>query len=534
MKTTGGFLLFALFALVAAGCAADKEASVSTRPTVMNGQGEMAGEVTTTSVILQTRLTSVNRLTDGDVPGAPGTARFEFSTSEDFRDSQRTEWLRAAPEHDFVVKKRLDSLEPGTRYFYRVIYGPDEKSVQVGGTRSFKTLAGAEGAVDVNFVVVTGMNYNAFYRGARAYKGPDRELGYPALKSILDAKPDFFVGTGDNVYYDSGPKHAQKPDDMRRFWHEQFVQPRMIDLMGQVASYWEKDDHDTRYNDSDNTGALEPLPALGKTIFSEQMPVSDPADQDAPPYRTYRVSKDLQIWMTEGRDYRSPNMSNAADKTMWGAEQRQWLQRTLLESDATFKILISPTPMVGPDDINRIEFMGGAGRGARGARGAAGARGSRGTDLGDGRGFEQQPLAAAVQGQDELKRDNMTNPGGFRSERDQFFTFLRESGLLKKNFYVICGDRHWQYYSIDPTGVEEFSTGAIIDENSRLGRAPGDPLGNDPKGLIKQPYTNKEPSGGFLKVTVQSGAKPTAVFRFYDDHGVEQYAVTKEAAGAAH
>jgi len=28
----------------------------------------------------------------------------------------------------------------------------------------------------------------------------------------------------------------------------------------------------------------------------------------------------------------------------------KWLQRTLLESDADFKILISPTPMVGPDD----------------------------------------------------------------------------------------------------------------------------------------------------------------------------------------
>lgn len=507
--------------VLVAGCTSGTRTADTGKPAtvVMNGQGEMSGEVTTTSVILQSRLTAVNRLVDGDVAGAPGVARFEVATSENFGDSQKTEWLKAVPEHDFIVKRRVEGLRPGTRYYYRVAFGPNETSTRPGPVRSFKTLAGPDAAVDVNFVVVTGMNYNGFYRGSRAYKGPDREQGYPALKTILDAKPDFFVGTGDNVYYDSGPKHAQKPDELRRFWHEQFVQPRMIDLMGQVASYWEKDDHDTRYNDADNTGPLEPLPALGKTIFQEQMPVADPADPKALPYRTYRVSKDVQIWMTEGRDYRSPNMSNEPNKTMWGSEQLEWIKRTLLESDATFKILISPTPMVGPDDINRIEFMGNAGgRGARGRQSQSAAPAAPPT-----------PLPPAVEGQDELKRDNMTNPGGFKRERDEFFAWLRESGVLKKNFYVICGDRHWQYYSIDPSGVEEFSTGAIIDENSRMGRAPGDPLGNDPRARIKQPYTSKEPSGGFLKFTLEPGVRPRALFRFYDEHGVELYAVTKEA-----
>jgi alkaline phosphatase/alkaline phosphatase D len=345
------------------------------------------------------------------------------------------------------------------------------------------------------------------------------------LKTILDVKPDFFVGTGDNVYYDSGPKDARKPEDMRRFWHEQFVQPRMIDLMGQVATYWEKDDHDTRYNDSDNTGNFEPLPALGKTIFQEQMPVVDPTDKNALPYRTYRVSKDLQIWMTEGRDYRSANMSADPNKTLWGAEQLAWLKQTLLESDATFKILISPTPMVGPDDLERSEF-GGTAQGGRG-RGRGIQPGAQDSAAAAAR---RRDLAVRLEGQDELKRDNMTNPAGFRRERDQFFAWLRDNGMLKKNFYVICGDRHWQYYSIDPSGVEEFSTGAIIDENSRMGRAPGDPFGNDPKSLIKQPYTSKEPSGGFLKVTVRPGpANPTAFFGFYDEHGVELYSVKKEA-----
>jgi alkaline phosphatase/alkaline phosphatase D len=511
-----------LSAMVASACTRtpDPAAQSTAASVVMNGQGEMAGEVTTDSVILQSRLTSVNRLVDGDVPGASGVARFEIGTLQDFAGSRTTEWLQAVPEHDFIVKKRVEQLNPGTRYYYRLRYGPDEKNVQVGPTRSFKTLPGAGASVEVSFVAVTGMNYNGFYRGSRAYKGPDRELGYPALKTILETKPDFLVGTGDNVYYDSGPKHAQKPDDMRRFWHEQFVQPRMIDLMGQVATYWQKDDHDTRFNDSDNTGNVEPSPSIGKSIFEEQMPVVAPTDKDPRPYRTYRVSKDLQFWLTEGREYRSPSMSDDPSKTMWGAEQLRWLKQSLLESDATFKILISPTPMVGPDDKNRSEFGGTAQRG----RGA-----SRGSQPGAQDAATAAARARRLEGHDELKRDNMTNPGGYRHERDQFFAWLHDNGMLEKNFYIVSGDRHWQYYSIDPSGIEEFSTGAVIDENSRMGRAPGDPLGNDPKALVKQPYTSKEPSGGFLKVSVQPGPKPTAFFRFYDEHGVELYGVTKES-----
>ena len=510
--------LLVVSVLVTSGCTMDMFAApASQAPVVMNGQGEMAGEVSTTSVLLQSRLTSVNTLVDGDVPGAAGVVRFEWAEAQDFTGARNTEWLRAVADRDYIVKKRIDGLKPGVRYYYRAVFGADQKAAKTGPTRSFKTHPGREAAAETNFVVVTGMNYNAFYRGSRAYKGADRALGYPALKTILAASPDFFVGTGDNVYYDSGPKHAQTAEDMRRFWHEQLVQPRMVDMLGQVASYWEKDDHDTRYNDSDNTGSLAPLPGLGNTIFTEQVPLAEfEAASKALPYRTYRVSRDLQIWMTEGREFRSPNMSNDPDKTMWGAEQLAWLKRTLAESDATFKILISPTPMVGPDDVNRIEFMS--------ARGAAALPAS------------QTPapaavpaLPAAVAGVDELKRDNMTNPRGFKPERDSFFKWLRDTGVLQKNFYIVCGDRHWQYHSIDPSGVEEFSSGAIIDENSRMGRAPGDPLSNDPKSLIKQPYTSREPSGGFLKVTVQPGPTPKVLFRHYDEHGVELHAVTKAA-----
>jgi alkaline phosphatase/alkaline phosphatase D len=461
-----------------------------------NGQGEMAGEVTAESVILQSRLTTEAVIVDGDVPGARGRARFEIATTEMFTDAMESEWLEATPERDFIVQTKMDGLDAGERYYYRLRYGPDRDNTRLGPTRTFKTLGGAEDTAEVNFVVVTGMNYARFHGdGDRAGSLEDKALGYPALEAILAKQPEFFVGTGDNVYYDIPfERSARTQSQMRKKWHEQLVQPRFIDLFSEVPTYWEKDDHDYRYNDCDNTVEAEPEPSpeLGAATFLEQLPVVDPNDPNPVTYRTHRVSRDLQIWLAEGRDYRSPHMTpQGPSKTLWGFEQLAWLKRTLLESDAAFKILISPTPLVGPDDANQ------AGRPA--------------------------------EGHDPLKRDNHSNPQGFLHERDAFFDWLEENDLLGSHFYVITGDRHWQYHSIHPRGLEEFSTGALIDANSRLGRYPGDPESNDPDALIEQPFSSPEPTGGFLEVTVTAGDEPVAAFRWFDERGVLTYETIRTA-----
>lgn len=453
--------------------------------TLYHAQGEMTGEVTTNSAIIQTRLTATDRNVQGDVPGAPGVVRFEYSQTPDFHDARSTPWQMAEPDSDFIVKAVLRGLKPATRYYYRVHFGASKEKTQVGPTCTFQTLQGKTGTEPVSFVVVTGMNYGKFHniKNWDQEPRPERAAGYPSLHAMMQLDIDFFIGTGDNVYYDSVPRKApaRTLPQLRKKWHEQFVQRRFVDLFRRVPTYWEKDDHDHRYNDCDRTGTRQPSSELGIATFREQMPVVDPHDPHARTYRTHRVSRDLQIWLVEGRDYRSPNAApDGPQKTLWGAEQLAWLQRTLLQSDATFKLLISPTPLVGPDDA--------------------------------------------------YKKDNHTNPKGFRHEGRAFLQWVVDHDLHENGFYVLCGDRHWQYHSRDPLGVEEFSCGALVDENSRLGRRPGDPKSTDPGALVTQLYTQQEKSGGFLMVTVGPQAdthQASAVFTFYDDEGQVLYEARK-------
>jgi alkaline phosphatase/alkaline phosphatase D len=446
---------------------------------------QMAGEATSSSIILQGRFTQERELTEVDVPGPRATACFELSEDAGFHNSFKTDWTSITAERDFIIKQKVTNLRSGTRYYCRLQYGPDTKKINRGSTCTFTTLDGPDIAREITFVVVTGMNYHRFHHGKRAYKGADKDLGYPALKTILDMQPDFLVGTGDNVYYDvPGKTAAQTQQQLRKKWREQFSQRRFTELFAKIPTYWEKDDHDYRYNDCDNTSDRPPSPELGRQTFLEQLPVADPGETQPVTYRSHRVNKLLQIWLVEGRDYRSPNnMPDGPDKTIWGKEQKRWLKETLLESQAAFKILISATPMIGPDDV--------------------------------------------------YKKDNHTNPKGFRNEGQQFFSWLGSNGFVEKGFYLVCGDRHWQYHSISPSGLEEFSCGALVDANARMGRKPGDPKSTDPNSLITQLYRQKEASGGFLAVTVEPGLesqRPSIRFAFYDENGSLLYRY-KRAAG---
>lgn len=502
-----------LVLLAAAVCAAQEpEFPIDLR------QGIMAGETGERSAILQSRLTSSDPRQDPrweGIRGIAGWARFEIADNPGFANSRMTEWIEASPYSDFIVKRLIDGLEPATRYHYRLHYGRNKEHVRRSSAATFRTLAGREIAAPFSFAVVTGMNYSFFhYTGSSRmgpYQGPDKHLGYPALASILKLRPDFFVGTGDNVYYDH-PGHrgrAQTRHEMRKKHHEQYSQPRFLDLFGAVATYWMKDDHDHRFDDSDSVNAVrirapkqldyyprtnihagesgsgfEPSHALGLEVFREQLPVVDPAASDAVTYRTHRVSRDLQIWLVEGRDYRSPlDQPDGPRKTIWGAQQKAWLLRTLKASDATFKLLLSATPMVGPDSSS--------------------------------------------------KRDNHTNLNGYRHEGDEFFRWIAANGVSPREFFIACGDRHWQYHSIRPDGYEEFSSGALVDANAILGSFPGEPNTTDPDGLIQQPFHSPEASGGFLIVSiVPDGPSARAEFRFYDERGVLLYEHAKTAPSA--
>jgi alkaline phosphatase D len=433
------------------------------KPGAHQATGTRVGEITDRTAIVWTRLTAASARNNAghvipgraqdyrakDLPevtvppeqlegacaGAPGRVRVRYGTGAELKAAATTDWAVVNEKADFIHQFGLRDLQPGTRYFYTSETSDAEGRAHADFRGEFQTAPSAATPTDLLFCVMTCQGY------------PDRghPEGHAIYPAMLGLNPAFTCLTGDLVYYDNDMPRATSPALARYHWQRMFSLPRLIEFNRRVGTYWLKDDHDTLNNDSWPGAKMGAFTfAEGQAIFRQQAPMAN-----GPSYRTFRWGRDLQVWLADGRDFRSPNrMPDGPGKTIWGEEQKAWFKRTVKESAATWKVLVSPTPLVGPD------------------------RGG--------------------------KNDNHANKS-FQHEGDDLRAWFKEH--VPDNFFVICGDRHWQYHSVHPeTGLHEFSVGAASDEHA--GGSPG----NDPKY-----HRFHRVKGGFLSIKVTPGTEASTI-----------------------
>jgi alkaline phosphatase D len=394
-----------------------------------------------TPVIVYPEGTSIDSI-EGAVPGASGEVRVQYQIEANSA-WMSTEWMAVEADRDFTRQFRLTSLQPDTRYLVRV-ESRDAASQQAGQSVEgrFRTAPRPEAAARVSFGVSTG----------QAYPHQDAEGGgYKIYPAMLELDLSFFVHTGDILYYDALAKSLELA---RWHWARMYSLPTNVEFQRVVPTYFIKDDHDTWMNDCYPNLKTKFMGDFtfqqGQAVFLEQVPMGERT------YRTFRWGKDLQIWLVEGRDFRSSNpLPDGPEKTIWGAEQKDWFKRTVAESDATFRVLISPTPLVGPDRTN--------------------------------------------------KNDNHANKGFATEGRE-----LREFIAKQNNMVILCGDRHWQYVSVDrETGVREYSCGPASDQHA----------GGWKQEDLMPEHRYLKVVGGFLEVTVERIDGVPAMFLRH--HGVD-------------
>ncbi len=244
--------------------------------------------------------------------------------------------------------------------------------------------------------------------GGQSYCRNADEGGYHIFKSMQSLKPDFFIANGDMIYADGtcpaqGPVFFNNTDNHNATWtnipgdFKSIADPsvdwnnttevRSIfmdhwkynrndtyfkDFLKNTSMYSQWDDHDV-INDfgakwpywnlfSVNRQGYPNIVKEGRSAFLDYSPLdtdnsnnSTANDDDNHIYRSFNWGKDLDIFLIDGRSYKSQNhLADTSDsnKTMLGDRQLEWLKQELSNSNATWKIISSDIPISVPTGSN--------------------------------------------------------------------------------------------------------------------------------------------------------------------------------------
>ena len=338
---------------------------------------------------------------EGACPGASGEVKLVYFPIKTQEGAIETEWSKVDETKNFTWQWKLKNLHPNTRYELK-IYSRlnDEFQVSDSVTGTFVTPPKENTKKDVSFSVVSCHDYNR----------RDSISGHRIYPAMAKDNLDFYVHTGDVEYYDKKNPWAFTEPLMRFKWDRIFALPLQRDFFTKTTSYFMKDDHDVLRDDA------YPGMTYGTVSFKRGLEIFDkeqfPSNDKT--YKTIRWGKDLQVWLLEGRNYRSKNIDeDGPNKTILGTEQKKWLFETLEVSDARYKVIISASPILGPD----------------------------------------RPVG---------KNDNHSN-NAFQFEGQEIRDFINKYD----NVFVCIGDRHWQYAThFEGSNLWEFACGSGSDAHA--------------------------------------------------------------------
>lgn len=263
------------------------------------------------------------------------SARFWFRTFQeadlqvvvshptDPMESWRSPTVRTDKQKDYTAILNVGDLKPDTEYMYRLIIDGETYPE----TWSFRTFP--------------PRNKNAKFKigfGGGAGYTPQHERMWNTIHShSLPA----FLFLGDNVYIDN----PEKPDIQRYCYYRRQSRPEFRSFTSSSSIFAVWDDHDFTDNDAGGGPAIDlpPWKIPVWKLFQENWNNPSYGGGEKNPGCWFEFSiANVDFFMLDGRYYRDdPKTPNPS---MLGDVQKRWLHDRLTNSNAVFKVIVSPVP----------------------------------------------------------------------------------------------------------------------------------------------------------------------------------------------
>ena len=322
--------------------------------------GVRSGDPTDTGVVFWTRINPLQCFGGEFV-------HLEIARDRNFSKVELKETLQIDPAKDHTLHVDLNGrLESDTVYYFRFVH--NGVSSRTGRT---KTLPHREKERPVRMAVLTCQDYTTGYFNAH------KILGDMADRGELDLA--FFDGdfTYEYASYDSSAAHILRPmtfpshspsaitaEDFRFLYQNYLSDPQLQHSLASMPFIVIPDDHevaDNQYWDRARNQAGIPgkrykfLSALEKSRLMldsrkawvnytpariKVNPITDNPQKFVQLYRSFRLGKMADFFVTDSRSYRDGENIDADDptKTMLGRDQVTWFKKQLADSDAHWRL----------------------------------------------------------------------------------------------------------------------------------------------------------------------------------------------------
>lgn len=234
------------------------------------------------------------------------------------------EKIRTSIENRFIGVVEVDGLLPGTYFSYRVFVNGEE-FLAPGREFGFRTFPSKD----------EGSKFTIAFGGCSGFV-PEYESIW---NLIAEHDPRAMLMLGDNVYIDD-PEEVQWTGNY--CYSRRHSRPEWKNLVSKTSMHAIYDDHDFGLDDC-IPGSLVDQPVWKKSVLKNftqnwNNPAVGGGSQNPGCWQSFTLGK-VQVILLDCRYYR-----DRTKKSMLGPVQKKWLKQTLLQSDATFKIIASSVP----------------------------------------------------------------------------------------------------------------------------------------------------------------------------------------------
>jgi alkaline phosphatase D len=353
--------------------------------TLLITHGIASGDVTNNSAIIWSRSNQEE-----------AHMHVQYDTNSNFSHPKSTNAATLTSQTtDYTAHVKLEGLNPDTLYYYRVWFSTlsssqankNDSLTSDNLTGSFRTAP--DPSLSSNKPI--SFAFAADLGGQKHCRQVDKG-GYSIFEKMKEASPDFFIANGDMIYAADkcpvqGPSDDWKNipgnfsgiadpdvnwtdtkqvyDTYLKHWQYNRADPYLQSFLQNTSMYSQWDDHEV-INDF---GALWPywnsfnkdregysnIVNEGRKAFFNYSPIDRNLNDKNRIYRSFNWGPYLDLFILDGRSYRSFNsMADTPEnnKTLLGNKQLQWLEESLKNSSATWKVISSDIPISVPTGAN--------------------------------------------------------------------------------------------------------------------------------------------------------------------------------------